>query len=68
MRASYSRIEHRICFDLANDTCHLKKNEGGWTQERDEFHAPRDVDVDGAVDLVSPQRAEFNSDDIIVLL
>ncbi len=60
MKAISSRIEHRLCFNLANDTYQLEKNVGGWTQEGSVFHVPRNVDIASATGLGNPPRIEFN--------
>jgi Tfp pilus assembly protein FimT len=62
MKAISSRMEHRICFDLANETYQLEKNDGGWTQQGSVFQIPKDVDIDSAVGLGNPPRIEFNPD------
>lgn len=62
IKAISSRMEHRVCFDLANDTYHLEKNDDGWKQDGSVFHVPRDVDIDSAVGLGNPPRVEFNPD------
>jgi prepilin-type N-terminal cleavage/methylation domain-containing protein len=60
MRAISSRMEHRVCFDLANETYHLEKNDGGWTQEGDLFHVPRSIDI--ASVTYNPPRVKFDPD------
>ncbi len=60
MKAISSRMEHRVCFDVANDTYHLEKNNGGWTQEGDVFLVPRSVDI--ASVTYDPPRVKFNPD------
>jgi general secretion pathway protein H len=62
MKAISSRMEHRICFDLANETYQLEKNDGGWTQQGSVFQIPKDVDIDSAAGLGNPPRIEFNPD------
>ena len=60
MKAISSRIEYRICFDLTNETYHLEKNDGAWTQEGSKFHVPRGVDI--ASVTYNPPRVKFDPD------
>jgi general secretion pathway protein H len=60
MKAISSRMEHRICFDLANDTYQLEKKDGGWKQEGDVFHVPRSVDIVSVT--YDPPRVKFDPD------
>jgi prepilin-type N-terminal cleavage/methylation domain-containing protein len=60
IKAISSCIEHRICFDLANETYHLEKNDGAWTQEGNKFHVPSGVDI--ASVTYNPPRVKFDPD------
>lgn len=46
MKAISTRLQHRVVFNVANETYQLWRNDGGWVTEGSELTVPRGVDID----------------------
>jgi prepilin-type N-terminal cleavage/methylation domain-containing protein len=63
IKAISSRLEYRVCFDLAGDEYLVEKNDGGWQQEGGVCRVPRGVHIASATgSLGDPPRVELNPD------